>query len=104
MCFRDAVGDTNPVYFYKQLDVGVVATTSRPPARRRSEKQRVRHPETGSIGAPCGVRDGKVRALCVSSNERHPGLPEVPSLAENGLRDLPLNVWFALYAPKRVPA
>jgi len=50
------------------------------------------------------VRDGKVRALCVSSNERHPGLPEVPSLAENGLRDLPLNVWFALYAPKRVPA
>jgi tripartite-type tricarboxylate transporter receptor subunit TctC len=50
------------------------------------------------------VRDGKVRALCVSSNERHPGLPEVPSLAENGLRDLPLNVWFALYAPKRIPA
>ena len=50
------------------------------------------------------VRDGKVRALCVSSNERHPGLPDVPSLAENGLRDLPLNVWFALYAPKAVPA
>ncbi len=50
------------------------------------------------------VRDGKVRALCVSSNERHPGLPDVPSLVENGLRDLPLNVWFALYAPKEVPA
>jgi tripartite-type tricarboxylate transporter receptor subunit TctC len=50
------------------------------------------------------LRDGKVRALCVSSNERHPGLPEVPSLAESGLRDLPLNVWFALFAPKRVSA
>jgi len=50
------------------------------------------------------VRDGKVRALCVSSNERHPGLPDVPSLTENGLRDLPLNVWFALFAPKAVPA
>jgi len=49
------------------------------------------------------VRDQKVRALCVSSNERHPGLPEVPSLVEAGLRDLPLNVWFALYAPKDVP-
>jgi tripartite-type tricarboxylate transporter receptor subunit TctC len=49
------------------------------------------------------VRDGKVRALCVSSNERHPGLPEVPSLVENGFRDLPLNVWFAVYAPKDVP-
>ena len=50
------------------------------------------------------VRDGKVRALCVSSNERHPGLPDVPSLVENGFRDLPLNVWFALYAPKQVPS
>jgi tripartite-type tricarboxylate transporter receptor subunit TctC len=50
------------------------------------------------------VRDGKVKALCVSSDERHPGLPDVPSLAESGLRDLPLNVWFALYAPKAVPA
>jgi len=49
------------------------------------------------------VRDGRVRALCVSSNERHPGLPDVPSLSENGLRDLPLNVWFALYAPRQVP-
>lgn len=50
------------------------------------------------------VRDGRVRALCVSSNERHPGLPDIPSLAENGMRDLPLNVWFALYAPRNVPA
>ena len=50
------------------------------------------------------MRDGRVKALCVSSNERHPGLPDVPSLTEGGLRDLPLNVWFALYAPKQVPA
>ncbi|WP_424139449.1 Bug family tripartite tricarboxylate transporter substrate binding protein [Roseomonas chloroacetimidivorans] len=50
------------------------------------------------------VRDGKVRALCVSSNERHPGLPDVPSLVEAGMRDLPLNVWFAVFAPKGVPA
>ena len=51
------------------------------------------------------VRDGRVRPLCVSSNERHPGLRDIPSLAESSdLRDLPLNVWFALYAPKSVPA
>ncbi|PHK96471.1 hypothetical protein CR162_03865 [Pseudoroseomonas rhizosphaerae] len=50
------------------------------------------------------VRDGRVRPLCVSSNERHPGLPDIPALAEaTDLRDLPLNVWFALYAPKAVP-
>ncbi|WP_161600803.1 Bug family tripartite tricarboxylate transporter substrate binding protein [Teichococcus oryzae] len=50
------------------------------------------------------VRDNKVRALCVSSNDRHPGLADIPSATEAGLRDLPLNVWFALYAPKDVPA
>ncbi len=50
------------------------------------------------------VRDGKVRALCVSSNDPHPGLPGIPPIAGDGLRDLPLNVWFALYAPRDVPA
>ncbi|MBR0670061.1 Bug family tripartite tricarboxylate transporter substrate binding protein [Neoroseomonas soli] len=50
------------------------------------------------------VRDGKLRALCVSSNERHPGLPDVPSAAEQGMPDLNLNVWFAAFAPRGVPA
>jgi tripartite-type tricarboxylate transporter receptor subunit TctC len=50
------------------------------------------------------VRDGKLRPLCVSSDERHPGLPNVPSAAEGGVPDLPLNVWFALFAPKAVPS
>lgn len=49
------------------------------------------------------VRDGRLRALSVSSNERHPGLPDIPSAAEQGLPDLDLNVWFALYAPRGVP-
>lgn len=50
------------------------------------------------------VRDGKLRALCVSSNERHPGLPDIPSAAEQGMPDLNLNVWFGLFAPRGVPA
>ncbi|MBY0336754.1 MAG: tripartite tricarboxylate transporter substrate binding protein [Acetobacteraceae bacterium] len=49
------------------------------------------------------VRDGRLRPLCVSSNERHPGLPEIPSAAEAGLPDLGLNVWFSLFAPRGVP-
>jgi len=50
------------------------------------------------------VRDGKLRALCVSSNERHPGLPDIPSAAEQGMPDMNLNVWFAVFAPRGVPA
>jgi tripartite-type tricarboxylate transporter receptor subunit TctC len=49
------------------------------------------------------VRDGRLRPVSVSSNQRHPGFPEVPSLTENGLSDFPLNVWFALFAPREVP-
>jgi tripartite-type tricarboxylate transporter receptor subunit TctC len=49
------------------------------------------------------VRDGRLRALSVSSNERHPGLPDIPSAAEEGLPDMALNVWFSLYAPRGTP-
>lgn len=49
------------------------------------------------------VRDGKLRALAVSSNERHPGLPDIPSAGEQGYPDMALNVWFALYAPRGTP-
>lgn len=49
------------------------------------------------------VRDGRLRPLSVSSNERHPGLPDIPSAAEQGLPDMDLNVWFSLFAPRGVP-
>ena len=49
------------------------------------------------------VTDGKLRALCVSSDESHPGMPQIPSLKEEGLADLDLNVWFSLFAPRGTP-
>lgn len=49
------------------------------------------------------VREGQLRALCVSSNERHPGLPDIPSAREQGFADLPLNVWFSVFAPRGTP-
>ena len=49
------------------------------------------------------VADGKLRALCVSSNERHPGMPNIPSAKEEGLAHLDLNVWFSLFAPRGTP-
>ncbi|MDB5413939.1 MAG: hypothetical protein JWR10_2274 [Rubritepida sp.] len=49
------------------------------------------------------VREGQLRALCVSSNERHPGLPDIPSAAEQGMPDLALNVWFSIFAPRGTP-
>jgi DNA-binding PadR family transcriptional regulator len=50
------------------------------------------------------VREGRLRALCVSSDARHPGLPDIPSAAEQGFAGMPLNVWFSVFAPRGVPA
>ncbi|WP_424812233.1 Bug family tripartite tricarboxylate transporter substrate binding protein [Roseococcus sp. YIM B11640] len=49
------------------------------------------------------VRDGRLRALCTSGNERHPGLADIPSAGEQGYPDMPLNVWFSIYAPRGTP-
>jgi tripartite-type tricarboxylate transporter receptor subunit TctC len=50
------------------------------------------------------IRQGKLRALAVTSAARIPELPEVPTLVESGFPALDLPVWFAVYAPASTPA
>ena len=49
------------------------------------------------------IKDGKLRALAVSSAERWPELPDVPTLRESGLDGFPTAVWFVLMAPAGTP-
>jgi len=46
---------------------------------------------------------GKLRALAVSSAKRHPLLPEVPSIAEAGVRNFETVAWFGFVAPTGTP-
>ena len=50
------------------------------------------------------VRGGKLRALAVSSRERSPVLPQVPTLAEAGLPGFEADAWWAVFAPANLPA
>lgn len=50
------------------------------------------------------VQGGRLRALGVSSRARSPVLPQVPTLAEAGLRDFEAEAWWAVLAPARLPA
>lgn len=50
------------------------------------------------------IRQGKLRALAVTTATRHPDLPNVPTLVESGFPALDLPVWFAIYAPAGTPA
>ncbi|CAM4025932.1 Bug family tripartite tricarboxylate transporter substrate binding protein [Bordetella muralis] len=50
------------------------------------------------------LKDGsRVRALAVTSAQRSPSLPDVPTVAESGLKGFDVTAWFALYAPAGTP-
>jgi tripartite-type tricarboxylate transporter receptor subunit TctC len=50
------------------------------------------------------IKGGKVRALAVSSAQRMPGLPDVPTLVEVfKTDDLAMDAWFGLWAPAGTP-
>lgn len=48
------------------------------------------------------IRQGSVRAVAMSSAERHPSFPDVPTLREQGY-DLVTSSWFGLSGPARMP-
>src|SRR5437773_593905 len=47
------------------------------------------------------VESGQVKALAVSSRERAPTMPQLPTLVETGVVDLEMETWFGLFAPAR---
>jgi tripartite-type tricarboxylate transporter receptor subunit TctC len=49
------------------------------------------------------VKSGLVRALGVSSAQRSPDLPDVPTIAESGYPDYHVSVWYGIAAPAKLP-
>jgi tripartite-type tricarboxylate transporter receptor subunit TctC len=49
------------------------------------------------------VRAGKLRALAVSSRERSPFMPDLPTVAEAGVAGFDVSVWFGVVAPSGTP-
>jgi tripartite-type tricarboxylate transporter receptor subunit TctC len=50
------------------------------------------------------VASGKLRALAVTSAQRSPLLPQVPTLVEAGVKEVDVYSWQAAAAPKGLPA
>jgi tripartite-type tricarboxylate transporter receptor subunit TctC len=50
------------------------------------------------------VKDGKVRALAVSTKTRSQALPDVPTMAEAGYRDVEGESWFVVLVPAGTPS
>ncbi|TXI14440.1 MAG: tripartite tricarboxylate transporter substrate binding protein [Ottowia sp.] len=49
------------------------------------------------------VQGGKLRALAASSGKRLASLPDVPTVAEAGVKGYDMSYWFAAYAPAGTP-
>ena len=56
------------------------------------------------VTAQPNIRDGRLRVLGVTSLQRLPFMPEVPTLDEQGLKGFDVSNWFGIYAPKGTPA
>ena len=49
------------------------------------------------------IRDGKIRAIGVTSAARNASLPDVPTIAEQGLPGFEATAWFGVLAPRATP-
>ncbi|MCR5868370.1 tripartite tricarboxylate transporter substrate binding protein [Aquincola sp. J276] len=49
------------------------------------------------------IRSGKVRALAVASARRSAALPQVPTLAEAGVKGVEMSAWYGIYMPAATP-
>ena len=50
------------------------------------------------------IAGGQLRALAVTSAERSPAFPDIPTVAEAGVPGYSAESWYGLYAPAKTPA
>lgn len=63
------------------------------------------HIVTGTVPALAPfIKDGRVKALAVTSERRSSALPDVPSMAESGFANFDVLNYFGLVAPRNTPA
>lgn len=49
------------------------------------------------------IRSGKLRGLAVSSAQRSPFLPDIPTFVEQGYKDIAVQEWLGWFLPARTP-
>jgi tripartite-type tricarboxylate transporter receptor subunit TctC len=110
-------------YNYASLGTGTMAHLAMETIAARSGTQIVQVPYPGSgqavqalvagdvnlgcmpaISVMSLVKSGRLKAIGIAAKQRSPLLPEVKTLAEQGLGDFEANAWIGVVAPAKVPA
>lgn len=50
------------------------------------------------------LKSGKIRGLAVTGAKRHPFWPDIPTMAEAGIRDMEVKIWMGLFLPAGSPS
>jgi tripartite-type tricarboxylate transporter receptor subunit TctC len=58
---------------------------------------------TTTVSAETQIKAGRVKVLGLASAKRSPLLPDVPTLAESGIKDAEAIVWFGMAGPPKLP-
>lgn len=49
------------------------------------------------------IKAGKIKALAVAAPKRNAQLPDVPTLAESGVKGVEMSAWYGIYMPSSTP-
>lgn len=49
------------------------------------------------------IRNGKIKPLAVAASKRNSQLPDVPTMAEAGVKGVEMSAWYGVYAPANTP-
>jgi tripartite-type tricarboxylate transporter receptor subunit TctC len=55
------------------------------------------------LSAAGHIESGELRMLAIAGPQRHPRIPNVPTMAEAGYPDVEMQQWFGLFAPAATP-
>jgi tripartite-type tricarboxylate transporter receptor subunit TctC len=58
---------------------------------------------TNPLNGLAFVRDGKLRALAISTGHRIAAAPDIPTVAESGVPGFDVGIWFGIQAPAKTP-
>jgi tripartite-type tricarboxylate transporter receptor subunit TctC len=89
--------------FRAGLDISHIAYRSGPAAITSLFTDNVSVTFTNLANALAHIRSGQVKALGIADQTRSPIIPDVPTLAELGIPDFNVSVWWGLVGPAGMP-
>jgi tripartite-type tricarboxylate transporter receptor subunit TctC len=91
--FQAATGTDIVHVPYKGSGPGIVDTMS----------GQIQAMHTTTLSADAQIKSGRVKVVGIAAAKRSPLLPDVPTLAESGIKDAEAIVWFGMSGPPKLP-